>query len=202
MDFVSDSLANGTAPEVPDRGRRLQPRVRGHRGGLRHQRAVRDAPAGPGGAVPGLPSGRAHRQRPGVHQPGLHRLGAEPRHPAHPDRAGQAHAERLHRELQRQVPRRVPERALVRDLHQARTEIGQMAQDYNEVRPHSSIGRIPPARFAEQHRRACRRCCSAPHPNEDPLTFNPGCGPSEVPSFRKSCASGLGTAGRGQVTLS
>jgi transposase InsO family protein len=26
-------------------------------------------------------------------------------------------------------------------------------RDYNEVRPHGSIGRIPPARFAEQHRR-------------------------------------------------
>jgi len=38
-------------------------------------------------------------------------------------------------------------------LHQARTEIGKWRRDYNEVRPHSSIGRIPPARFAEQHRR-------------------------------------------------
>ncbi|MBN8920591.1 MAG: transposase [Rhizobiales bacterium] len=24
--------------------------------------------------------------------------------------------------------------------------------DYNEVRPHSSLGRMPPARFAELHR--------------------------------------------------
>ena len=38
-------------------------------------------------------------------------------------------------------------------LHQARTEIARWRRDYNEVRPHSSIGRIPPARFAEQHRR-------------------------------------------------
>ena len=38
-------------------------------------------------------------------------------------------------------------------LHQARTEIAIWRRDYNEVRPHSSIGRIPPARFAEQHRR-------------------------------------------------
>jgi putative transposase len=35
MDFVSDSLQR-PAPEVPDGGRRLQPRERGHRGGLRH----------------------------------------------------------------------------------------------------------------------------------------------------------------------
>ena len=37
-------------------------------------------------------------------------------------------------------------------MHQARTAIGIWRQDYNEVRPHSSLGRIPPARFAEMHR--------------------------------------------------
>ena len=36
MDFVSDSLSNGRRLKCPDRGRRLQPRVRGHCGGLRH----------------------------------------------------------------------------------------------------------------------------------------------------------------------
>jgi len=38
-------------------------------------------------------------------------------------------------------------------LYQARTAISDWRRDYNEVRPHGSIGRIPPARFAEQHRR-------------------------------------------------
>lgn len=38
-------------------------------------------------------------------------------------------------------------------LHQARAAIADWRRDYNEVRPHSSVGRIPPARFAEQHRR-------------------------------------------------
>ncbi len=38
-------------------------------------------------------------------------------------------------------------------LPQARSIISAWRQDYNEVRPHSSIGRIPPARFAELHRR-------------------------------------------------
>ena len=38
-------------------------------------------------------------------------------------------------------------------LHQARIAIAEWRRDYNEVRPHSSIGRIPPARFAELHRR-------------------------------------------------
>ena len=37
-------------------------------------------------------------------------------------------------------------------LSQARECIARWRQDYNEVRPHSSLGRIPPARFAQQHR--------------------------------------------------
>jgi len=37
-------------------------------------------------------------------------------------------------------------------LHQARVATAVWRQDYNEIRPHSSIGRIPPARFAELHR--------------------------------------------------
>ena len=37
-------------------------------------------------------------------------------------------------------------------LHRARSAITAWRQDYNEVRPHSSVGRIPPARFAELHR--------------------------------------------------
>ena len=37
-------------------------------------------------------------------------------------------------------------------LDQARSATAIWRQDYNEVRPHGSIGRIPPARFAEQHR--------------------------------------------------
>ncbi len=37
-------------------------------------------------------------------------------------------------------------------LHQARSAIATWRQDYNEIRPHSSIGRMPPARFAELHR--------------------------------------------------
>ena len=37
-------------------------------------------------------------------------------------------------------------------LHQAHVAIAIWRQDYIEVRPHSSIGRISPARFAELHR--------------------------------------------------
>ena len=37
-------------------------------------------------------------------------------------------------------------------LAQARCVISTWRQDYNEVCPHSSCGRIPPARFAANHR--------------------------------------------------
>ena len=37
-------------------------------------------------------------------------------------------------------------------MRQVRTEIAAWRRDYNEVRPHSSIGRIPPARYAQQLR--------------------------------------------------
>ncbi len=62
---------------------------------------------------------------PQVHQPGLHGVGRRSRHPAHPDRAGSAHAKRLHRKLQRQAQGRVPERAMVRDA--AAGEVGDHA---------------------------------------------------------------------------
>ncbi|MFM8665894.1 MAG: integrase core domain-containing protein, partial [Betaproteobacteria bacterium] len=35
---------------------------------------------------------------------------------------------------------------------QARRAAVAWRQDYNQVRPHSSLGRIPPAQFSEQHR--------------------------------------------------
>jgi putative transposase len=37
-------------------------------------------------------------------------------------------------------------------LDEARRAAAVWRQDYNQVRPHSSLGRIPPAQFAEQHR--------------------------------------------------
>ena len=37
-------------------------------------------------------------------------------------------------------------------LAQARHVIAIWRQDYNEVRPHGTIGRIPPAEFAAKHR--------------------------------------------------
>ena len=37
-------------------------------------------------------------------------------------------------------------------LHQARSALAIWRHDYNEVRPHGSIGRMPPAEFAKLHR--------------------------------------------------
>ena len=37
-------------------------------------------------------------------------------------------------------------------LVQARSTIASWRQDYNQVRPHSSLRRIPPAEFAQRHR--------------------------------------------------
>lgn len=42
-------------------------------------------------------------------------------------------------------------------LVQARSTIATWRQDYNQVRPHSSLGRIPPAEFAQRHRIINRR---------------------------------------------
>lgn len=50
-------------------------------------------------------------------------------------------------------------------LAQARAVIAEWRRDYNEVRPHSSCGRIPPARFAANYR--AQRTKNA-------LPFNPG----------------------------
>ena len=38
-------------------------------------------------------------------------------------------------------------------LHHARVVIAAWRRDYNETRPHSGIGRMPPAEFAARHRR-------------------------------------------------
>jgi len=42
-------------------------------------------------------------------------------------------------------------------LVQARSTIASWRQDYNQVRPHSSIGRVPPSEFAQRHRIINRR---------------------------------------------
>ena len=55
--------------------------------------------------------------------------------------------------------------ARIIELAQARKVVTEWRRDYNEVRPHSSCGRIPPAKFAANHR--------AQQAN-NAVTFNPG----------------------------
>ena len=47
-------------------------------------------------------------------------------------------------------------------LHQARTAMADWRKDYNEVRPHSSVGRIAPARVAELHRQRAGDAARSP----------------------------------------
>jgi putative transposase len=54
-------------------------------------------------------------------------------------------------------------------LGQARAEIASWRRDYNEVRPHSSLGRIPPRQFAEQHR---QRAGDAAQPLVTPIEIS------------------------------
>jgi putative transposase len=50
-------------------------------------------------------------------------------------------------------------------LSQARHVIADWRRDYNEVRPHSSCGRIPPSQFAANHR---------VQQGNNAVSFNPG----------------------------
>ena len=50
-------------------------------------------------------------------------------------------------------------------LAQARDVIADWRRDYNEVRPHSSCGRIPPAQFAARYRN---------QKQQNEVTYNPG----------------------------
>ena len=52
-------------------------------------------------------------------------------------------------------------------LQQARNAASIWKQDYNQVRPHSSVGRIPPAEFAHIHRQRAANECESINSNLD-----------------------------------
>jgi putative transposase len=58
-------------------------------------------------------------------------------------------------------------------LAQAREVIRAWVQDYNEVRPHSSIGRMPPRRFARLHRQQAGDAGSAQNQPANKVTLQP-----------------------------
>ena len=178
MDFVSDSLVNGRRLKlltVADDFTRACVDIAADYG-ISGQYVTR--PARPGGTVRRLPQCGAHRQRTGVHQPRLHGLGAGQGDPASADRTRQADAKRLHRELQGKLRDECLNEQWFETLHQAQSTIAAWRRDYNEVRPHSSLGRIPPAlrRAAPPAR---RRCCSNSKRQNRPhqLTSQPGLPP-------------------------
>ncbi len=59
-------------------------------------------------------------------------------------------------------------------LAQSRDVIAEWRRDYNQVRPHSSCGRIPPAQFAANHRTQI---------HQPKVPFTPGLSPTS-PRFQ------------------
>ncbi len=97
------------------------------------------------------------------------------RHTPHPDRAGTADAERLHRELQRQVQRRVSERPLVPDAapgahgHRCMATGLQRGQTAQQHRAHTT-GQV--RRAASPARRRCSSTAS--QQRREQLILQPG----------------------------
>jgi hypothetical protein len=61
-------------------------------------------------------------------------------------------------------------------LQQARSAIAVWRQDYNEVRPHRSCGRMPPAKFAELHRQHAGDAAQASSTTTE-IEINQSCNP-------------------------
>jgi putative transposase len=74
-------------------------------------------------------------------------------------------------------------------LAQAREVIADWRRDYNQVRPHSSCGRIPPSRFAANYRAQLKRQRSTLQPRAlSVITGTVDGGRSKTPAMiRKSC---------------
>ena len=169
LDFVSDQLTDGRRLPDPGGGRRLHPRMPGAGGRhldrrasgrartRRHHRLARQA-----GDDRQRQRHRADLQR----HPGMGRR-AQGRLALH--RARQAAAERLHRELQRQLRDELLNETLFRSLAHARAKLEAWRRDFNDVRPHSSLGYLTPAAYAralcgETGRRAANPDRSARRP--------------------------------------
>jgi transposase InsO family protein len=73
-------------------------------------------------------------------------------HSPHFDSTWQAHAKRLHRELQWKFRDECLNEQWFQSLPQARDCIAEWRKEYNEVRPHCSLGRIPPSQFTQRQR--------------------------------------------------
>ena len=138
--------------ELESENNRLKPLLAEARLDVEHQRRVRRAGAGSGGAFPRLSRGGADQQRAGVHQSRLHRLGPAElidRLLIEPGRPMQnSYIESFNGKFRDEC---LNEHWFT-SLAQARAVIAEWRRDYNQVRPHSSCGRMPPAQFAANHR--------------------------------------------------
>ena len=76
-------------------------------------------------------------------------------------------------------------------LNQARSATAIWRQDYNEVRPHSSVGPIPPARFAELHRQRSCDATRSPQPARRSINL-------ATPDFLNSVGTPVGGRSAGQ----
>jgi len=63
-------------------------------------------------------------------------------------RAGQTHAECLHRKLQRRLRDELLNETLFMSFAQAHVALGCWRVDYNEARPHAQLGWKTPPEFA------------------------------------------------------
>ena len=70
------------------------------------------------------------------------------RHRRHLHRAGLALAEALDRVVQRPPPRRGTRHRALSSLAEAKLILAECLERYNSGHPHSSLGMLPPARFA------------------------------------------------------
>ena len=120
----------------------------GHGSGYQHREPASDAGAGSDNRGTRQAAGDSLRQRTGVHQPVFSRVvhGAGDRVGAHS--AGKAESERLRGEFSRQLRDECLNVSWFENLCDARRKIAAWRVDYNQERPHSSLGYRTPAEFA------------------------------------------------------
>lgn len=79
-------------------------------------------------------------------------MDAAAQHPTPADRTGPAHQNGYIESFNGKFRDECLNEHWFTSLAQARVVIDEWRRDYNEVRPHSSCGRVPPAKFAANHR--------------------------------------------------
>ena len=110
------------------------------------------ARAGAHRAVPRPAEGDSHRPGTGVHQPGAGSLGLQPGVDLKLIAAGKPTQNAYIESFNGKFRDECLNDHYFSNLAHARALIADWRRDYNEARPHSSLGRMPPAEFAARHR--------------------------------------------------